>query len=39
LANGTAVPMAAIVVGTTGVAATLILSARRRLDAGTRATV
>jgi MFS transporter, DHA1 family, multidrug resistance protein len=39
LANGTAVPMAAMVVATTGVAATLILSARRRLDAGTRATV
>jgi DHA1 family bicyclomycin/chloramphenicol resistance-like MFS transporter len=39
LANGTAVPMAAIVVGTTGTAATLILSARSRLSAGSRATV
>jgi MFS transporter, DHA1 family, multidrug resistance protein len=37
-ANGTAVPMAAIVVGTTGVAATLILSARRRLEASSRTT-
>jgi len=39
LANGTAIPMAAIVVATTGVAATLIVSARRRLDVGARATV
>jgi DHA1 family bicyclomycin/chloramphenicol resistance-like MFS transporter len=37
-ANGTAVPMAAIVVGTTGVAATLILSTRRRLEASSRTT-
>jgi DHA1 family bicyclomycin/chloramphenicol resistance-like MFS transporter len=37
LANGTAVPMAAIVVGTTGTAATLMISARRRLHAGSRA--
>jgi MFS transporter, DHA1 family, multidrug resistance protein len=37
-ANGTAVPMAAIVVGTTGLAATLILSARRRLEASSRTT-
>jgi DHA1 family bicyclomycin/chloramphenicol resistance-like MFS transporter len=39
LANGTAVPMAAIVVATTGMAATLIVSARRRLDVGAPATV
>jgi DHA1 family bicyclomycin/chloramphenicol resistance-like MFS transporter len=32
LDNGTAVPLAVVVVGTTGVAATLILSARRRLS-------
>ncbi|HWI00997.1 MAG TPA: Bcr/CflA family efflux MFS transporter, partial [Propionibacteriaceae bacterium] len=37
LANGTAVPMAAIVVGTTGTAATLMLATRRR-GAGSRAT-
>ena len=34
LANGTAVPMAAVIVCTTALAATLMLSARRRLEAG-----
>jgi MFS transporter, DHA1 family, multidrug resistance protein len=37
-ANGTAVPMAAIVVATTGLAATLILLGRRRLEAASWAT-
>jgi MFS transporter, DHA1 family, multidrug resistance protein len=37
-ANGTPVPMAAIVVATTGLAATLILLGRRRLDAASLAT-
>jgi MFS transporter, DHA1 family, multidrug resistance protein len=37
-ANGTPVPMAAIVVATTGLAATLILLGRRRLDAASWAT-
>jgi DHA1 family bicyclomycin/chloramphenicol resistance-like MFS transporter len=37
LADGTPVPMAAIVVGTTGVAAALLIATRRRLDAAARA--
>ena len=37
-ANGTPVPMAAIVLATTGLAATLILLGRRRLDAASSAT-